>query len=134
MFSLLRKAATPRWVLNPVSRMALITFAWNHRHEVFRWGRSLWEQLIGRGDVSPQRALRTGMLLYAIASEESLRNAKQLRKVTMVDDTVDLAVDERWSELDRLVERVWSVKGVRTITVNGRVRRADAARTPQLST
>ena len=129
MFSLLRKAA-PRWALGPVSRMALITFAWNHRHEVFRWGRSLWEQLIGRGDVSPQRALRTGMLLYAIASEESLRNAKQLRKVTMVDRVVD----ERWSELDRLVERVWSVKGVRTITVNGRVRRADAARTPQLST
>jgi hypothetical protein len=42
MFSLLRKAA-PRWALGPVSRMALITFAWNHRHEVFRWGRSLWE-------------------------------------------------------------------------------------------
>ena len=74
------------------------------------------------------------MLLYAIASEESLRNAKQLRKVTMVDDTVDLDVDERWPKLDRLVDRVWSVKGVRTITVNGRVRRADAARTPQLST
>ena len=134
MFSLLRKAATPRWVLSPVTRMALITFAWNHRHEIFRWGRSLWEQLIGQGDVSPARAVRTGTLLYAIASDETLRNAKQLRKVTMDGDTVDLDVDDRWSELDRLVDRVWSVKGVRTVTVNGQVRRADAARTPQLST
>ena len=119
MFSLLRKAATPRWILNPVSRMALITFAWNHRHEVFRWGRSLWEQLIGQGDVSPQRALRTGTLLYAIASEDSLRNAKQLRKVTMIGDEVDVTVDESWKELPRLVERVERVKGVRNITVNG---------------
>ena len=77
--------------------------------------------------------MRTGTLLYAIASDETLRNAKQLRKVTMAGDTVDLDVDDRWAELDRLVERVWSVKGVRTITVNGQVRRADAARTPQLS-
>ena len=54
----------------------------------------------GRREVSPGRALRTGMLLYAIASDERLRDAKQLRKVTMVDDAVDLQVDARWPELD----------------------------------
>lgn len=118
MLSMLRKA-TPRWLLSPVGRMALIAFAWEHRHEVFRWGRSLWDQLIGRGDVSPARAVRTGMLLFAIASDQGLRDAKQLRKVTMVDHTVDLDVDPGWSELDRLVLRVRSVKGVTRVTVNG---------------
>ena len=49
------------------------------------------------------RALRTGQLLFEIASDERLRNAKQLRKVTMGGDTVDLDVDERWSELPRLL-------------------------------
>ena len=109
----------PSSLLNPVSRIALASFAWNHRHEILRWGRSLYDQLIGRTDVSPARALRTGQLLYAIASDEKLRNAKQLRKVTMIGDDVDVTVDESWKELPRLVERLARVKGVRQITVNG---------------
>jgi hypothetical protein len=36
---LFRRLFSPRSVLNPVSRVALATFAWNHRHEVLRWGR-----------------------------------------------------------------------------------------------
>jgi hypothetical protein len=100
--------------------MALAAFAWNHRHEILRWGRTLYDQLVGRTDVSPARAARTGMLLYAIASDDQLRNAKQLRKVTMVGDEVDLEVDERWRELPRLVDRVRSVKGVRRVSINGR--------------
>ena len=110
----------PRSLLKPVSRLALMTFAWNHRHEITRWGRSLYDQLIGRTDVSPTRALRTGQLLSAIASDDRLRNARQLRKVTMVGDTVDLDVDERWSELPRLLARVRGVKGVADVHVNGR--------------
>ncbi len=66
-----------------------------------------------------RRPARTGMLLYAIASDDHLRNAKQLRKVTMVGDEVDLEVDERWRELPRLLDRVRSVKGVRRISING---------------
>ena len=118
----------PSSLLNPVSRIALASFAWNHRHEILRWGRSLYDQLIGRTDVSPARALRTGQLLYAIASDEKLRNAKQLRKVTMIGDDVDVTVDESWKELPRLVERVQRVKGVRQITVNGHPSRASVFR------
>ena len=33
--------------------------------------------------------------------------------MTMVGDTVDLEVDERWTELPRLLERVRRVKGRR---------------------
>jgi hypothetical protein len=111
----------PTKLLNPISRMALMTFTWNHRHEILRWGRSLYDQVVGR-DVSPARALRTGRLLVAIASDRRLRDAKQLRRVTMSGGTVDLAVDESWSELPRLIERVRAVKGVDRVTVNGTVR------------
>jgi hypothetical protein len=115
----LRSKLRPWTLLNPVSRVALATFAWNHRHEILRWGRTLYDQLVGRTDVSPARAVRTGKVLLAIASDDRLRNAKQLRKVTMVGDTVDLTVDERWSLLPRLVDRVRSVDGVGVVTVNG---------------
>jgi hypothetical protein len=109
----------PKSLLNPVSRMALATFAWNHRHEILRWGRTLYDQVVGRSDVSPARAVRTGSLLFAIASDAQLRNAKELRKVTMADDDVDLDVDERWPLLPKLIEKVRSVKGVRHVSVNG---------------
>ncbi len=110
----------PRSLLNPVTRMALMTFAWNHRHEVLRWGRTLYDQLIGRSNASPAAAVRTGRLLVAIASDPELRNARELRKVTMVDDTVDLEVDESWPLLLRLVSKVAGVRGVDHVLVNGR--------------
>jgi hypothetical protein len=118
----------PRALINPVSRLALATFAWNHRHEILRWGRSMYEQLIGRADVSPARAIRIGRVLFAIASHPDLRDARQLRKVTMVDDEVDLDVDPTWSQLPRLVERVRAVKGVSRVVVNGAPDTAATAR------
>ena len=110
----------PKAFLTPATRLALATFAWNHRHEVLRWGRTLYDQVIGRTDVSPARAVRTGHLLFAVASDKALRNAAELHKVTMIDDTVDLDVDESWAELPRLIDHVRSVKGVAHVTVNGR--------------
>ena len=38
----------------------------------------------------------------------------------MTGDDVELSVDERWSELPRLIEHVRSVKGVRHVFVNGK--------------
>ena len=116
LFSMLR----PRRVFKPATRVALMTFAWNHRHEITRWGRSLYDQFVGAREVSPTRAMRTGQLLFSIASDERLRNARELRKVTLVGDTVDLDVDERWAELPRLLERVHRVKGITDVRVNGR--------------
>ena len=107
----------PKALFNPVSRVALATFAWTNRHEILRWGRTLYDQLLT--DQSPARAVRTGTLLFAIASDPHLRNASELRKVTMVDDEVDLDVDDRWAELPRLLQKVRSVKGVRRVSVNG---------------
>ena len=110
----------PRSLLNPVSRLALMTFAWNHRHEILRWGRTMYDQLVGRTDVSPARAVRTGRVLFAIASDADLRNARQLRKVTMNDDVVDLDVAESWTLLPKLIDHVSGVRGVRQVLVNGR--------------
>ncbi len=110
----------PRSIVNPVTRVAVATFLWTHRHEILRWGRSLYEQLIRQADRSPARAMRTGRLLYVIASDEQLRDAKELRKVSLHGDIVNLEVDDYWPYLPRLLYQVRSVKGIRAITVNGR--------------
>jgi hypothetical protein len=115
-----RSLARPRSILNPVTRLAVATFLWTHRHEILRWGRSLYEQVIRQTDRSPARAMRTGRLLYVIASDDQLRDAKELRKVSLHGDVVNLEVDDYWPHLTRLLYRVRSVKGIRGITVNGR--------------
>lgn len=114
------RALTRRGVFNPLSRAAIIAWAWGYRHEVMRWGRSLWNELIGRdGGVDPVRALRTGRLLVAIAYDDELRNAPELKQVTINDDVVDLKVKSGWRELPRLIDKVQSVKGITGVTVNG---------------
>jgi hypothetical protein len=115
-----RSLTRPRSILNPVTRVAVATFLWAHRHEILRWGRSLYEQLIRQADRSPARAMRTGRLLYVIASDDQLRDAQELRKVSLDGDVVDLEVADDWGQLTRLLHRVRSVKGIRGITVNGR--------------
>ncbi len=118
MISALR-GLTRRGVMNPLGRAALATWAWNYRHEILRWGRSLWSEVVAQRDIDPARALRTGRVLMAIATEDRLRNSPQLRQVTMHGNTVDLEVEPGWRELPDVVEKVSRVKGVTAVTVNG---------------
>jgi len=113
------RGLTRRGVMNPLGRAAIATWAWNYRHEVLRWGRTLLHELIGRDDVDPGRTLRTGRVLMAIAAEDRLRNAPQLRQVTINGDVVDLQVEPGWRELPHVVDKVSRVKGVTGVTVNG---------------
>ena len=106
--------------LSSVSRVAIMTFVWAHRHEVLRWGRSLYDQLITQRQLGPTKLARIGSLLATIAVRDELRNAPQLRKVSLHGDRVDLDVDERWPLLPTLVDRVSNVKGVREVRINGR--------------
>jgi len=107
-------------LFNPLGRAAIITWGWNYRHEILRWGRSLWNELVSRsGGVDANRALRTGKVLVAIAGEERLRNAPQLKQVTMHGDVVDLEAESGWTELPRVIDKVRKVKGVTGVTVNG---------------
>jgi hypothetical protein len=50
---MVRSLLRPWKLVNPASRAALAAYVWKHRHEVLRWGRSLYEQLVGKRDVSP---------------------------------------------------------------------------------
>ena len=109
----------PLPLLTPVGRAAVMAFVWRHRHEVLRWGRSLYLQFVTDRDATPARAARTGKLLFTIASHPEFRDAPQLRKVTLHGDVVDLDVDPRWDLLPDLVERVAGVKGVTQVRVNG---------------
>jgi len=107
-----------------------MTFVWAHRHEVLRWGRSLYDQLVTRRDLGPTRLARVAALLATIASREELRNAPQLRKVSLHGDRVDLDVDEHWELLPTLIRRVRGVKGISEIRLNGRVLDAEQAPPP----
>jgi hypothetical protein len=109
----------PLSLLNPVSRAALMAFVWKHRHEVLRWGRSLYVQFVADRDVNPARAARTGKLLFTIASHPELRDARELRKVSLQGDVVDLDVDRRWRLLPDLIRRVEGIKGINEVRVNG---------------
>jgi hypothetical protein len=115
------RSLTKRGLLGPVARAAIISWLWRYRHEFLRWGRSMWMELLGRGEggISPTRALRTGQLLMAIASDDRLRNAPELKRVTLQDGVVDLQVKTGWRELPRLLDRVRGVKGIEGVTVNG---------------
>jgi hypothetical protein len=107
-----------RSLFNPFTRVAIATFAWNHRHEILRWGRSLYEQVVGRSDLSPGNVLRTGRVLVAIASDSRFRDARELRRVSLRDGVIDLDVDDRWRELPRLLERLHRIDGIDAVTVN----------------
>jgi hypothetical protein len=116
-----------RSLFNPFTRVAIATFAWNHRHEILRWGRSLYEQVVGRSDLSPANVLRTGRVLVAIASDPRFRDARELRRVSLRDGVIDLDVDDRWRELPRLLDRLHRIDGIDAVTVN---RAADRGQAP----
>jgi hypothetical protein len=107
-----------RSLFNPFTRVAIATFAWNHRHEIMRWGRSLYEQVVGRSDLSPGNVVRTGRVLVAIASDSRFRDARELRRVSLRDGVIDLDVDDRWPELPRLLDRLHRINGIDAVTVN----------------
>ena len=123
---------TGRFIVNPFTRTAIMTFLWAHRHEVLRWGRSLWDHL-ARRDLEPAAAARTAKVLFAVASDDRFRNAKQLRRVTMVGGVVDLQVQRRWALLPALVERVAAVNGVLDVRVNGQAYEAPIEATARSS-
>ena len=92
-------------LVNPFTRTAVLTFLWAHRHEVIRWGRSLWEHLAHR-DLDPATTVRDGEGAVRRGRRRSFRNAKQLRRVTMDAGVVDLQATQRWPLLPALVDRV----------------------------
>lgn len=101
-----------KYLINPVSRVALVTLAWNRRHEILRWGRSLWNELQRPDKTSPKRLATITRVLVSITTDEELSGAKELREVRLVDDTIVLRVDPEWERVNRLSQRLLAIKGV----------------------
>lgn len=112
MMSLLR-----RLMFNKVSRMAMVTFLWNRRYEVKRWGASLWNELTSSGKVDPARLKTLASVLLNVTRDPKLANAPELRAVRLVGDKVELDMDPGWVYANRLVGNLAAVKGVNGVEV-----------------
>ncbi len=102
-------------LLNPLSRTALFTLAWNRRHDIFRWGRSLAAELQRPESISPQRLYTVTKVLAAVTSDEGLSGAKELKQVRIEGDTVVLRVDPNWSRVHHLSQRLLQIKGINQV-------------------
>ncbi len=104
-----------RTVLNPLSRTAIFTMAWNRRRDILRWGRSLWTELQNPDGISPSRLATIGRVLLAVTSDAEVSRAKELRQVRLDGDTVVLDVEPGWSRIGSLSDRLLEVKGVKQV-------------------
>jgi hypothetical protein len=108
-----------RILRNPVTRTAMLTWMWNNRHDIRRWGQSLFAELTEAPRLSPGRMKTLGKVLWAITSDRSLSKAKQLRSVRLDGDVVELDVDPRWKGTARLVTMLQDVDGVGEVRIRG---------------
>jgi hypothetical protein len=109
MFRLARK------LTNPFTRTAVLAFAWTHRHEILRWGRSLWAELTRPGRIEPSRLSTIAQVLWKIAGDESLSRSKKLRSVRLDGDVLVLDTARGWRGTPVLVSRLQDVSGIRRI-------------------
>jgi hypothetical protein len=113
---------TLRTVMNPVSRTALIAFAWTHRRTIMRWGRSFWSELTRPGRIDPSRLSTISKVLWAITRDDELAKARQLRQIRLDGDELVIDASSRWRGRARLVDRLKSVEGIaRIVDIDGRV-------------
>ena len=106
-----------RRITRPFTRMALMAFAWNHRHEIQRWGRSIWAELRAPGEISPSRLKTLGTILWRVSRDPQITGSRQLRSVSLVGDVVELNVDPMWQHAPRLINELRDVSGVSDVSV-----------------
>lgn len=100
---------------NPINRTAVVVFAWAHRHEIKRWGRSIWTELTRGATIEPKRLATLAKVLWAITSDGELSKSPKLRRVRLDGDTVVVDMDRRWKHAERLVERLEEIEGVAAV-------------------
>lgn len=101
-----------RRLTNPFTRTAVLAFAWTHRHEILRWGRSLWAELTRPGRIEPARLATIAQVLWKVTSDESLSRSKKLRGVRLDGDVLVLDTARGWRGTPVLVSRLHDVRGV----------------------
>ena len=105
-----------RRLTNPLTRSAVLLFAWQHRRAITRWGRSLWTELRGRGRIEPRRLQQIGRVLWAITRDDTLAEAKELRDVRLDGDVLSVDVSPGWKRTSRLVDALDGIPGIVAIT------------------
>lgn len=108
-----------RLLFNPISRMAIVTWAWNRRHELKRWALSLYNEITGSGKVDPARLQQISQVLWNVSKDPKLGNAKELRAVRLVGDTIEADIEPDWVYADRLRNRLSTVKGIADVSIRG---------------
>ena len=115
MFRVLRRA------LYPFTRTAVLAFVWTHRHEILRWGRSLYAEITGPGGVTPARLSTIAQVLWKVTSNQKLSRSHHLKSVRLDGDTLVLDVDPGWRGTPKLVSELSEVNGVRRVVNRGGV-------------
>lgn len=100
-----------------MGRTAIVKLLWAHRHDMSRWGRSLWSEVRNPDGVSPARLATIGRVLVAITSDEKVSSAGELRQVRLVDDTIVLDVAPGWERARSVSDRLLQIKGVRQVMI-----------------
>jgi hypothetical protein len=106
-----------RRVLRPFTRTAILLWAWKRRHEILRWGRSIWTELRSPEPISPSRLKTLGTILWKVSQDSQLTNAAELRSVTLVGDVVEVDVDPSWRHTPRLVSELQAIPGVAEVSL-----------------
>ena len=109
MFRLLRRFA------NPFTRTAVLAFAWTHRHEILRWGRSLYTELTRPGRIAPSRLSTIAQVLWTVTSDDSFSKAKELRIVRLEGDTLVLDTNRGWVGTPVLVTKLRDIGDVHRV-------------------
>lgn len=79
----------------PLSRTALLFLAWNNRHTVGLWYRSLRDEITEHG-FDADRVRQLTKALWAVSSDRRTTNAEPLQKLTLRDDGFGIEAREGW--------------------------------------
>ena len=104
-----------RRLTNPLTRTAILAFAWSHRHAIMRWGRSLWTELRRPGRIEPRRLQQIGRVLWTITRDETLSSAGELREVRLEGDVLVVDTTPGWKRTSRLVDALVDISGITAI-------------------
>lgn len=102
-------------LFNPISRTAVLAFAWSHRRTIMRWGRSLYSELRRPGRIEPRRLQQIAKVLWEITSDDELAKARQLREIRIEGDELVVDTTPGWKRTVKLVDALDEIPGITRI-------------------
>ncbi len=108
-------------ITRPFSRTALVVLAWTYRHTLGLWARSLTTELRRPEPFDQGRFRRLVSSLIRVSTDPLTANARELKRLRIDNDTVDVDVDEGWSRAQHLVMRLRERSDITDVRVPGGV-------------